>query len=108
MKLKKSPCRRFQGYTTLVDTASTTRRQSIGTERWNKDEKELFLSAQGSDTSGIDYDYDLHISGEELARFIELALTQASDNVAIRTHAKAMGAFIREVLSDKSKKKKKT
>jgi hypothetical protein len=49
------------------------------------------------------YEYHVQFSAEELALLVENVLLGASHNGAIHAQAKAMGAFIREVLDVKNK-----
>lgn len=103
MKLIKSGLRRYRdNFRTLVDTELNASGSVRRSPKWKQGDWHLFLRVTGRDGTS-DYDYDLNFSADELALFVESALTGASKDGAIHAQAKAIGAFIREVLDEKNK-----
>jgi hypothetical protein len=101
MKLTKTGRYKNKGVTTLVD-AKLSLLSHKGYLTWHEEEWALILSQTG--LPGLStYDYALKFTADELAMLVETALRQASKDGAIHAHAKAMGAFIREVLDETNK-----
>jgi hypothetical protein len=103
MKLIKSGVSRNRyNFKTLVNTELAASWHHRNSPKWEQHDWHLFLRVMGRDGTS-NYDYNLNFSADELALLVEAALTQASEDVAIHAHAKAIGAFIREVLDEKNK-----
>lgn len=109
MKIAKSGHYKNKGLTTLanvdVKPGRTTGFQ-VGAPFWRPEPWDLFLRVKGIERQTT-YDYDLHLSGDELAIMVENALIGASNETAVHAQAKAIGGFIREVLNPKRKETKK-
>ena len=98
MKLWKVGHYQFKGITPLVDTQlGPSEPLLVFQHGWI-----LYLKLKGI-KGPTTYDYNLEFSADELALLVEKTLIGASKEVAIHAQAKAMGAFIREVLDVKNK-----
>lgn len=105
MKIARSGYYKNKGITTLANTALKAVKQGYhGGPSWNPKMWEMFLRIKGVEGQST-YDYDLHLSGDEIAMMIETSLIGASDEVAVHAEAKAIAAYVREVLDPKHKPK---
>jgi hypothetical protein len=102
MKLTKRGRYKNKGDKTLIDAKLSLTSIERGYLMWHEEAWDLLLSQTGL-AGPSTYDYALKFSADELAMLVETALTGASKEVAIHAQAKAMGAFIREVLDEKNK-----
>lgn len=103
MKIARSGCYKNNGISTLANTTLKAGKPGYrSAPLWNPKTWELFLRVKGVEGRST-YDYDLHLSGDELATLIESSLIGASAEIAVHAEAKAIAAYIREVLDPKRK-----
>ncbi len=105
MKIARSGYYKNNGTTTLANTPlNAVKLGCCGGPSWNLGTWEMFLRIKGVEGPST-YDYHLHLSGEDIAMIIESSLIGASNEVAVHAEAKAIAAYIREVLDPKHKPK---
>jgi hypothetical protein len=105
MRLVKSGYYKNKGFTALANTELQAGKPGCrGVPTWQQEAWHLFLRVKGIEGQTT-YDYDLTLSGAELALIVEAALTGSSKDRAMLAQAKAIGAFIREALDAKHKPK---
>lgn len=97
MKLFRIGHYQDKGITPLADGKLELKPSTLFNKGW-----ELLISLAGIEGKTT-YNYHVQFSANELALFVETALIGASQDGAIHAQAKAMGAFIREVLDKKNK-----
>jgi hypothetical protein len=103
MKIIKSGHYKYKGYTTLADAGlQLGKSQHRGTPEWRSEGWELFVRLKGLEGQST-YDYDLILSGAELAVLVEAAIGGCSKDRVMLAQAKGIGAFIREALDPKNK-----
>jgi len=99
VKLIRSGRHKFRTIKILVDVELPTEH---GFLLWNTVLRNFTLRMRGLQGPST-YHYDLQFSADELALLVETTLTQASEDGEVHAQAKAIGAFIREVLDEKNK-----
>lgn len=66
--------------------------------RWEKDEWALRFTVPGRQGKTTYY-YSISLSGDELARLVDVAISESTGDVAARAFGKAVGCFLREIIT---------
>ncbi len=102
MKIHKRGRYRNRGRTTLAEFDLTKGAAGRwGPVAWDAEGKQIEIEIAGRDRAA--YRYSIYLSAPEIARIVDTVFSE-NDNPVLRAYGKSIGAFLKEVHRDTTKK----